>query len=55
MQKLGKPLTVWCSSVFETEGVYSIVPVQLVKHRTVSVVTEIENEPVLVMCPCVNF
>ena len=54
MLVLGKPLTVWCSSVFETQGLYSIVPIQMIKCRIVSIITDIDHEHVMVMCPCIE-
>ena len=32
----GKPVTVWCHDLFELPGVHTIVPVQLIKNRVVS-------------------
>lgn len=55
MLLLGKPLTVWCSSVFETQGLYSIVPIQMIKCRIISTITDIDSKHVLVMCPCIEF
>ena len=55
MLLLGKPLTIWCSSIFETQGLYSIVPIQMIKCRTVSTITDIDHEHVLIMCPCIEF
>ena len=55
MLLLGKPLTLWCSSIFETQGLYSIVPIQMIKSRTVSTLIKINHECVLAMCPCIEF
>ena len=55
MLLLGKPLTLWCSSIFEPQGLYSIVPIQLIKCRTVSTLIKINQECVLAMCPCIEF
>ena len=55
MLRLGKPLTIWCSTVFEIDGIYSIVPIQLIQSRTISLISDLNNEPVLIMCPCINF
>lgn len=55
MLQLGKPNTVWCSTVFEIDGIHSIVPIQVVQSRTVTLVTDLDGESVLIMCPCVNF
>ena len=52
---LGKPLTVWCHDLFEPGGVHSIVPIELIKHRTVSLVDSVDGETVLIVNPCVEF
>ena len=55
MLQLGKPLTVWCSSVYEISGIYSIVPIQLIESRTVSLIADLNDESVLIISPCINF
>ena len=55
MMKLGKPITVWCSTVFEIEGIHNIVPIQVIQSRSVTLVTDLGGESVLIMCPCINF
>jgi len=55
MLLLGKPLSIWCSSIFEVQGLYSLVPVQMIKSRIVSTSMIIDHECVLVMCPCIEF
>jgi hypothetical protein len=55
MLKLGKPITVWCSTVCEIDGIHSIVPIQVVHSRTVTLVTDLDGESVLIMCPCIQF
>ena len=55
MNSLGKPMTVWCSSVFEPEDIYSIVPVQLISSRIVTSLIPIMEENLLVVCPCIDF
>lgn len=55
MLKLGKPNTVWCSSVFELDGIHSVVPIHLIQSRTVTLVTDLDGESVLIMCQCINF
>ena len=44
MLSLGKPLSVWCPDIFELEGVHSNVPVQFVKHRAVSLISNLAGE-----------
>ena len=39
MLKLGQPITVWCSTAFEVKGIHSIVPIQVIQSRTVTLVT----------------
>ena len=34
----GKPITAWCHDLFEPSGVHTIVPVQLIKNRVVSLI-----------------
>ena len=34
----GKPITVWCHDMFEPLGVHSLVPVQLIKCRAISLI-----------------
>ena len=47
---LGKPLSIWYSS-FE---LHNLVPVQFIKHQTVSLCTEYDGDNVLIICPSVN-
>lgn len=54
MLSLGKPLTVWCPDIFEPEGIHSIIPVQMFDSRVVSLLTKIDDETVLIVCPCVE-
>lgn len=51
MFSLGKPLSVWCH---DFELCNNILPVQFIKHRTVSLSTKIDNKSVLIACPCVE-
>lgn len=53
---LGKPVTVWESDIYESDDCYSVIPVQAIKRRTISLVDKISTgETVLFVCPCVNF
>lgn len=52
MLSLGKPLSVWSNNF---ELCHNIVPVQFVKHRVISLSTKLDNECVLIACPCVEF
>ena len=47
MFKMGKPTTVWCPDIFEIGETHSIVPVQLLKCRAVSLNATNGNESVL--------
>ena len=51
----GKPITVWYNNLFEPCGVHTIVPVQLVKCRSVCLVDKLDHEDVFVVIPCVDF
>ena len=51
----GKPITVWYNNLFEPCGVHTIVPVQLVKCRLVSVVDKLDHEDVFIVIPCIDF
>lgn len=52
MLSLGKPLSVWCHNF---DLCHSIVPVQFVKHRAISLSIEVDSQSVLLTCPCVEF
>ena len=47
----GKPITVWYNNLFEPCGVHTIVPVQLVKCRSVCLVDKLDHEDVYICCP----
>lgn len=51
----GKPITVWYNNLFEPCGVHTIVPVQLVKCRSVSLVDKLDHEDVFIVIPCIDF
>lgn len=52
----GKPVTVWESDIFEQDDYRSILPVQAIKCRTVSLVDKIATgETVLLVTPCIDF
>ena len=55
MFKMEKPTTVWSPDVFETGGTHSIIPVQLLKCRAVSLNASVGSESVLAVCPCIDF
>lgn len=55
MFKIGKPATVWCPDIFESGGTHSIVPVQLLKCRAVSLNVTIDSERLHAVCPCIGF
>ena len=56
---LGKPLSVWCSDIFETGGLHYLIPISFIKCRTVSLVTSLQSVPsgesVLIVSPCIDF
>ena len=41
--------------VFEVGGMHSLVPIQFVKCRTVSLVDKLDGESVLFLSPCIDF
>ena len=53
----GKPVSIWECDLFETPGVHSVIPVQFIRSRTVSLIDKIqEHDPtVLFVVPCVDF
>jgi hypothetical protein len=52
----GKPVTVWENDVYELDDCYSVIPVQSIACRTISLVDKISNgETVLLVCPCIDF
>ena len=48
IQNIGKPITVWHCDIF---GIHTIVPVQLIKCRCVSLVDTLENSDVTIVVP----
>ena len=52
---LGKPTTVWYNDLFELDGFHSIIPVQFLQSRAVSLIEQLDNESVLLVCPCIDF
>ena len=53
--ELGKPTTVWYHDLFELHGFHSIIPVQFLTSRAVSLIEQLDNESVLFVCPCIDF
>ena len=53
--ELGKPTTAWFYDLFELYGVHSLIPVQFLQSRAVSLIENFNNEPVLFVCPCIDF
>ena len=53
--ELGKPTTAWFYDLFELYGVHSLIPVQFLQPRAVSLIENFNNEPVLFVCPCIDF
>ena len=52
---LGKPTTVWHNDLFEPCGIHTLVPVQLVKCRAVSLIDKLDHEEVFIFVPCIDF
>ena len=52
---LGKPITVWYSDLFESFGTQSLVPVHMIKCRSVSLISKLEGESAIFVCPCINY
>lgn len=52
---VGKPVSVWYDGLFEPPGIHTLVPVQFVNCRGVSVVDLLEGESVLFFVPCIDF
>ena len=53
MNYFGKPLSVWSHDLFEPGS--HIIPIQFVQSRLVSIIGEIHDETVLIVCPCIDF
>ena len=53
----GKPVSIWESDLFEIPGVHSVIPVQFIRSRAVSLIDKVqEHDPtVLFVIPCVAF
>ena len=45
----------FATDVFEVGGMHSLVPIQFVKCRTVSLVDKLDGESVLFLSPCIDF
>ena len=55
-QHYGKPISLWECDIFEIPGQYSILPVQAIKRRVLSLEDKLESgETVLFICPCIDF
>ena len=53
--EFGKPLTVWYYDLFEACGIHSIIPVQFIHCRTISLIDKLDGESVLFVCPCIDY
>ena len=52
----GKPITVWERDIYELPDSRSIVPIQFITSRTISLTDKLPcGETVLLVCPCVDF
>ena len=52
MFELGKPLTLWCPDL---DGIHTTIPIKFVKNQAISVISRINDESVLTVCPCIDF
>ena len=52
---VGKPVSVWYDSLFEPSGIHTLLSVQFVNCRGVSVVDLLEGESVLFFVPCIDY
>lgn len=50
----GKPLTVWESNTFET-NICTLIPIQFIGSRTVSIIDTVGYSNGLIVCPCIDF
>lgn len=53
--KFGKPTSVWFHDIFEPDGIHTLIPIQFVKSRTISLIEKLDGQSVLFVCPCVDF
>lgn len=51
----GKPVTVWYHDLFESCGIYSMIPIQFIESRSVSVIDKLDGESVLFVTPLIDF
>lgn len=51
----GKPATIWYYDLFEPDNIYTLVPIQFIISRCVSLIDKLDGESVLFVCPCVDF
>ena len=51
-----KPITVWEPDTFETDYHHSVIPIQFIASRTVSLIDEVDGlGSALFVIPCINF
>lgn len=51
----GKPVTVWYHDLFEPCGIHSMIPIQFIKSRSVSLIDKLDGESVLFVTPLIDF
>ena len=51
----GTPASVWFHDIFEPHGIHTLIPIQFIKSRTVSLIDKLDGQTVLFVCPCVEF
>lgn len=54
-EEYGKPTTIWYYDLFEADNIYSLIPIQFIMSRCVSLVDKLDGESVLFVCPCIDF
>ena len=53
----GKPISIWQCDIFEEGACTSLLPIQLIEARTVSLIDKLSigvNDTVLIVCPCLD-
>ena len=51
----GKPVSVYYHDLYESDGIYSLIPVQFICSRCVSLIDKIDGESVLFTTPVIDF
>ena len=51
----GKPTTVWYYDIFESSGIYDLLPIQFIQGRSISLVDKLDGESVLFVLVCHDY